>query len=173
MQNKACVFDTEIGFCSIIWSTKREVEEFLLPESNLKQMMQKLKQKSVIIMDVIEAPIEINKLVSKLQRHMQGDLQDFSKVLLAKKFSPFQSKVYQEVRKIPPGVVLSYKDVGVKMGGTKAYRAIGTALGKNPIPILIPCHRVVGSNAKIGGFSAPGGLTTKKKLLKIEGITSV
>lgn len=81
MQSMACVFNTEIGFCSIIWSTKREVEEFLLPESNLKQMMQKLKQKSVIIMDVIEAPIEINKLVSKLQRHMQGDLQDFSKVL--------------------------------------------------------------------------------------------
>lgn len=172
MQSMACIFNTEIGFCSVIWS-KKEVEELLLPESNLKQMKQKLKQKSVMIVEAIEAPLEIKKLVRKIQRHMQGDLQDFSQVLLTKNFSPFQAKVYQEVRKIPPGVVLSYKDVGMKMGGTKAYRAIGTALGKNPIPILIPCHRVVGSNAKIGGFSAPGGLTTKKKLLKIEGITSV
>lgn len=172
MESNACIFDTEIGFCSIIWS-KREVEEFLLPESNLKQMMQKLKKKSVVVLNLIEAPREIKNLVRKLQQHMQGDLQDFSKVLLTKKFSSFQSKVYQVVRQIPPGIVLSYKDVGVAMGGTKAYRAIGTALGKNPIPILIPCHRVVGSNAKIGGFSAPGGLSTKKKLLKIEGVTSV
>lgn len=170
MQSEACIFKTEIGFCGVIW-WKNEIEEFLLPEGSLKKMMQKLKGKSVVIRDLKKSPTEIKTLVNKIQRHMRGDLQDFTKVLLVRnKFSPFQSKVYQVVQRIPPGVVLSYKEVGLKMGGTKAYRAIGTALGKNPIPILIPCHRVVGSNNKIGGFSAPGGLSTKKRLLKIEGI---
>jgi methylated-DNA-[protein]-cysteine S-methyltransferase len=81
--------------------------------------------------------------------------------------TPFQQSVLQETRKIPYGSVITYGDIAGKIGNPGAFRAVGTALGCNPIPILIPCHRVVASGGKIGGFT--GGLALKEKLLLIEG----
>jgi methylated-DNA-[protein]-cysteine S-methyltransferase len=87
------------------------------------------------------------------------DLQDFSL---------FEKRVYEVVYAIPYGTIWSYKQVAQEVGKPKAYRAVGNALAKNAIPVLIPCHRVVGSNHNLGGFS--GGLEWKKRLLGLEGI---
>jgi len=87
------------------------------------------------------------------------DLQDFSL---------FEKRVYEVVYAIPYGTIWSYKQVAQEVGKPKAYRAVGNALAKNTIPVLIPCHRVVGSNCNLGGFS--GGLEWKKRLLELEGI---
>lgn len=168
LMKKACIFKTEIGYCGLVW-VQDEVMAFFLPESRLGQLTQQLKKTSALLVKPIAAPSWIQRLMKQLQKHLSGDKQDFTQVKIRKDdFSPFQWKVYQTIQKIPPGKVCTYKDVGMAMGGSKAYRAIGTALGKNPIPVLIPCHRVVGSNSKVGGFSAPGGVKTKLKLLKIE-----
>jgi len=78
----------------------------------------------------------------------------------------FQLKVWEELRKIPYGETESYADIAKAIGNSKAVRAVGTAISKNPIPIIIPCHRVINSDGSIGGFS--GGVRVKEKLLHLE-----
>ena len=82
----------------------------------------------------------------------------------------FQLKVWNYLKKIPRGKVITYLDLAKAIKMPKAVRAVANAVGKNPYPPKIPCHRVIRSDGKIGGYSAPGGIKTKKKLLKMEGI---
>ena len=82
----------------------------------------------------------------------------------------FQLKVWNYLKKIPKGKVKTYLEVAKAIGKPKAFRAVANAVGKNPYPPKIPCHRVIRSDGKLGGYSAPGGIKTKKKLLKMEGI---
>lgn len=80
----------------------------------------------------------------------------------------FQKRVWRMISEIPYGEVITYGALAKKTGNSKAARAVGGATGRNPIPILIPCHRVLGMNNRLTGFSAPGGIHTKKKLLMLE-----
>ena len=82
----------------------------------------------------------------------------------------FQIKVWNYLKKIPRGKVITYLDLAKAIKMPKAVRAVANAVGKNPYPPKIPCHRVIRSDGKLGGYSAPGGIKTKKKLLKMEGI---
>ncbi len=84
--------------------------------------------------------------------------------------SQFEIKVWNELKKIPFGQTRSYKQIAINIGHPKAARAVANACGKNPKPIIIPCHRVIRTNGKIGGFSAPGGSKTKRQLLAKEGV---
>jgi O-6-methylguanine DNA methyltransferase len=83
--------------------------------------------------------------------------------------TPFQQQVLMAALQIPRGQVYTYADIARKIGNPKAVRAVGQALGRNPIPIIIPCHRVIAANGKLGGYSGGGGLATKRKLLVLEG----
>ncbi len=87
---------------------------------------------------------------------------------LAPAGTEFQNRVWREMQKIPPGQTRSYGEIARAIGRPKAVRAVGGACGANPIPVLVPCHRVLAANKKIGGFS--GGLDWKRKLLALEGI---
>ena len=80
----------------------------------------------------------------------------------------FQQLVWNEIEKIPYGETRSYKDIAVLIGKPRAARAVANACAKNPIPIKRPCHRVICSNSQLGGYSGPGGIDTKKKLLEQE-----
>lgn len=80
----------------------------------------------------------------------------------------FQRRVYEIARTIPPGSTLSYGELARRMGVPGAARAVGQALGKNPFPIVVPCHRVLAAGGKMGGFSAAGGVSTKARMLRIE-----
>ena len=82
----------------------------------------------------------------------------------------FRLKVWNYLKKIPRGKVITYLDLAKAIKMPKAVRAVANAVGKNPYPPKIPCHRVIRSDGKLGGYSAPGGIKTKKKLLKMEGI---
>ena len=86
------------------------------------------------------------------------------------KGTKFQLKVWNYLKKIPKGKVKTYLDVAKAIGQPKAFRAVANAVGKNPYPPKIPCHRVIRSDGSLGGFSAPGGTKLKKKLLKNEGV---
>src|SRR5437773_1910493 len=77
--------------------------------------------------------------------------------------------VYDIARKIPPGQTLTYGDIAKQLGGVELSRDVGQALGRNPCPIVVPCHRVLAAGNKPGGFSANGGVVTKLKMLAIEG----
>jgi len=84
--------------------------------------------------------------------------------------TPFQKKVWKELLKIPSGQTVSYRDIARRIGHPKAFRAVGNAVGKNPLPITIPCHRVIRCDGKIGGYS--GGAGKKRRLLAREKIFS-
>ncbi len=85
------------------------------------------------------------------------------------RIEPFEKEVYAIARTIPPGETLTYGDIAEKLGDKLLARDVGQAMGKNPFPIVVPCHRVVAANGKLGGFSAAGGVETKLKMLAIEG----
>jgi methylated-DNA-[protein]-cysteine S-methyltransferase len=80
----------------------------------------------------------------------------------------FDRRVYEVARAIAPGETLSYGDVATRLGDPAAAREVGQALGRNPFPVIVPCHRVVAAGSRLGGFSAPGGAATKRRLLAIE-----
>ena len=106
-----------------------------------------------------------------LSRYFAGERIDFSQLPLdLAGCTPFQQEVYRRVALIPYGCVVSYGEVASRCGSPKGARAIGTAMAKNSLPILIPCHRVLGSRGKLTGFSAPGGLASKRDLLVLEGV---
>jgi len=107
---------------------------------------------------------------NQLEEYFKGERKKFN-VPLDFKGTEFQKKVWNELNKIPYGKTVSYKKVAEKVGNKKALRAVGQANSKNPVCIIIPCHRVINSNGKLGGYSA--GLLVKEKLLELEGNISL
>ncbi len=102
---------------------------------------------------------------AQLQSYFRGELTRFD-LPLAPVGTPFQLKVWDALKTIPYGKLVSYKDIAESVGSPKAVRAVGGANGKNPIPIIVPCHRVIGSNGSLTGFG--GGLETKRRLIDLE-----
>ena len=104
-------------------------------------------------------------LQERIIAYFEGENVDFSTdpAVNLDALTPFDRKVLQTCRKIPPGETTTYGDLAVRVGHPGAARAVGSALAHNPIPLIIPCHRVLRSDGSLGGFSAPGGLTTKQK----------
>ena len=133
--------------------------------------------KSLCFNDIaLDKPINIidNQLIKRLNLDLKGY---FNKELTKFKYNlnpvgtPFQKKVWEELTKIPYGVTCTYQELAIRLGGKEKTRAVATAIAKNPILILIPCHRVIGSNGKLTGFS--GGMNRKRVLLEIEGNTII
>ena len=103
---------------------------------------------------------------------LRGEADDLADVPLdLAALPPFRRKVLEVVRTIPAGETLSYGEVALAAGSPGAARAVGQALGRNPYPIVIPCHRVLGAGGRIGGFTATGGVSVKAKMLAAEGVT--
>jgi methylated-DNA-[protein]-cysteine S-methyltransferase len=101
---------------------------------------------------------------------LRGEKVDLSQIpVVLDATTDFEDKVYSAARRIPCGEVRTYGEIAAEIGEPGAARAVGAALGRNPVPIVIPCHRVLGSGGKSGGFSAPGGTLTKFRMLEIEG----
>jgi len=104
--------------------------------------------------------------VRQLEAYFSGRLRDFD-LPLAPSGTPFQQKVWKALRKIPYGGTISYGELAARVGSPNGQRAVGAANGQNPIPIIIPCHRVIGSNGTMTGYG--GGIPIKRKLLSLEG----
>jgi methylated-DNA-[protein]-cysteine S-methyltransferase len=101
---------------------------------------------------------------------LRGEARDLSDVAIDNDGVPeFNVRVYAIARTIPPGQTLTYGEIAERLGDRTLAREVGTALGQNPCPIIMPCHRVLAAGGKAGGFSANGGVTTKLRLLSIEG----
>lgn len=106
-----------------------------------------------------------NQAKTQLLEYLAGDREQFD-LLLNPQGTPFQKRVWDQLLNIPYGEACSYLDIATGIGNQKACRAVGAANGKNPIPLVIPCHRVVGSNGKLTGYAF--GLGIKQALLDIE-----
>jgi methylated-DNA-[protein]-cysteine S-methyltransferase len=107
----------------------------------------------------------LGEVMRQLQAYFAGTRESFD-LQLAPEGTPFQKKVWTELGKIPYGDTLSYGELAKRIGNPKASRAVGLANGANPIPIIVPCHRVIGANGKLTGYG--GGLPIKEKLLALE-----
>lgn len=105
-----------------------------------------------------------------LERYFAGEQVEFSLPIDESGFTPFQCLVYREVAGIPRGEVRTYQQIAVAIGSPRGARGVGVAMARNPLPIIIPCHRVVGSNGMLTGYSAPGGLSAKHDFLVCEGV---
>lgn len=108
----------------------------------------------------------LDQAAQELQEYFAGERQQFT-VPLAPQGTPFQLAVWQALSDIPYGATCSYRAIATQLDNPKAVRAVGTANGKNPLPIIVPCHRVIGSNGTLTGFT--GGLSVKQQLLTLEG----
>jgi O-6-methylguanine DNA methyltransferase len=111
---------------------------------------------------------KLNKVKQELKEYFDGNLKEFTVDLDLFTMTPFQEKVLRETFKIPYGAVKSYKGLAVASGSPKGYRAVGNTMGDNPIPIIIPCHRVLKSDGSLGGYG--GGINIKSFLLQLEGV---
>jgi methylated-DNA-[protein]-cysteine S-methyltransferase len=112
-----------------------------------------------------ESLAPFQEAIRQLHAYFEGELEHFD-LLLAPEGTPFQQKVWGELCTIPYGETISYGELARRIGNPNASRAVGLANGSNPIPIVIPCHRVIGSNGKLTGYG--GGLPIKEKLLALE-----
>lgn len=116
------------------------------------------------------APQPVADAIDRITRLLGGDRTDLAEIpLYLFGTTDFEDRVYAEARRIPCGEVRTYGEIAEAIGEPGAARAVGAALGRNPVPIVIPCHRVLGGHGKSGGFSAPGGTMTKFRMLDIEG----
>jgi methylated-DNA-[protein]-cysteine S-methyltransferase len=162
------MFDTAIGRCCIAWGA-RGVAAVQLPQQNEQQTRARIGQRFGEIPEVPPPP-NVQAAIDGIVRLLDGARVDLTDVALDLDGVPdFHRGVYDIARTIPPGQTLSYGDIAKRLGGVELSRDVGHALGRNPCPIIVPCHRVLAAGGKPGGFSANGGVTTKLKLLAIEG----
>lgn len=161
------IFDTALGHCGITW-TNRGIAGVDLPAGSEEKTRARLLRR---FEDAEEAPppAHVRKIIDDVVALVVGEKVDFSYVALDHTPLPdFSKRVYEIVRTIPAGHTLTYGDIAKQLGDVSLSREVGQAMGRNPTPIIMPCHRVVAANGKTGGFSAPGGVDTKMKLLSIE-----
>ncbi|MBX3532966.1 MAG: methylated-DNA--[protein]-cysteine S-methyltransferase [Xanthobacteraceae bacterium] len=161
------IFDTALGHCGIVW-TNRGIAGVNLPEGSEEKTRARVKKRFPEAEEAAASP-EIQKIIDEVIALVAGEKIDFSHVTLDHAPLPeFSKRVYEIVCTIPIGHTLTYGDIAKKLGDVSLSREVGQAMGKNPTPIIMPCHRVVAASGKTGGFSAPGGVDTKMKLLSIE-----
>lgn len=163
-------FPTAPGICGMTWSADG-ITSFHLPEVSGKDIEKRLIKITGKKKAAAAVPKWIRELIRKIKAHLEGTAQDFSDVPVSfDEASDFTLSVYKAIRGIQAGKVLTYSELASLIGKPAASRAVGNALGMNPIPLIVPCHRVITSSRKLGGYSAPGGVETKAALLAGEGI---
>ena len=164
-----CLFETAIGACGVAWSD-RGVTRLQLPEGSRSATECRLRGRGANASAGVP-PAVVRAAIRLLERYFAGEQVDLSGVALdLRGVSPFHRQIYDAARALAWGKTATYGELAQRAGARDAARAVGQAMGKNPVPIIIPCHRVLAAGGKIGGFSAHGGPGTKRRLLTLEGV---
>ncbi|HEY4985875.1 MAG TPA: methylated-DNA--[protein]-cysteine S-methyltransferase [Bradyrhizobium sp.] len=162
------LFDTAIGVCAIAWGP-RGINSVQLPMGSEEKTRARVRQRHGEIAQAPPSPA-VQHAIDRIVDLLAGKPDDLSDITLDLDGVPaFHRGVYDIARTIPPGETLTYGDIAKRLGGVELSREVGQALGRNPCPIVVPCHRVLAAGNKPGGFSANGGVVTKLKMLEIEG----
>lgn len=162
------LFDTALGPCGIAWSA-RGICAVQLPEADADATRARLARRRPGAREA-PPPQDVQRAIDEIVALLAGRTAHFDDVALdLREVPPFNLRVYEVARTIPAGGTLSYGELAARLGEPGTARAVGQALGQNPIPILIPCHRVLAAGHRPGGFSAHGQVATKRRLLEIEG----
>ncbi|WP_417384581.1 methylated-DNA--[protein]-cysteine S-methyltransferase [Gimesia sp.] len=166
------LFQTEIGWCGL-QGRDETVERFLMGLPRRSDLLHLIESEAAV-----EGPVSANQIIEtnwypelqeRLQDYFQGAQVEFRDVKLKlTKMTPFQARVIHALQQIGYGGQITYGELAEQAGSPRAARAVGTVMASNRIPILIPCHRVIASGGKLGGFSAPQGTSLKEHLLMLE-----
>lgn len=161
------LFDTAIGRCGVAWG-EAGLRAVQLPEADDARTRARLAQKAAGARQAA-MPADIRRACAAMTALLDGEAIDLAFVTLDMRGIPdFNRAVYGVARTIKPSETLTYGDIATRLGDKLLSRAVGKALGENPFPIVVPCHRVLAASGKTGGFSANGGVTTKFRMLAIE-----
>ena len=167
------IFATAIGPCGVAWS-QRGLVSIQLPEATEEATRARLWERITLPDDggLTTPPDAVRAAIERIIRHLTGNEAGLDGIELdLEDVPPFHRKVYEAARRITRGEIRSYSDLAGDAGSPHGARAVGQAMAQNPLPIVVPCHRVVAAGGKPGGFTSPGGLDTKARLLAIEGAT--
>ena len=161
------LFDTAIGRCGIAWRSGLVVSSALPGADDAATVLNLVRR----LPDASEAEPEgvAAEAIELVRRLLGGEAVDLSVIPVDLGACPdFEHRIYTLLREVPTGATVTYGELAERAGSPGAARAVGMAMGRNPVPIIVPCHRVLASSGRSGGFSAPGGVTTKFRILQIE-----
>jgi methylated-DNA-[protein]-cysteine S-methyltransferase len=156
-------FETALGTCAVRW-TEEGIAGVRLPSARTSDLPR--------LEDSVAVPSAVRRAIEGIVAVLVGDSVDLGFVAIDDRdVEPFRREVYAATRAILPGSIATYGEVAKVIGRSdpEGARDVGAALARNPTPIIVPCHRVLGANGKLTGFSAPGGLETKRRMLELEG----
>jgi methylated-DNA-[protein]-cysteine S-methyltransferase len=166
------LFETAVGRCAVLWRGAR-LTGVLLPAANGDAMTKAVRRRDA---NAVEAspPAFVADAIDRIRKLCAGARVSFDGAALDRDaIDPLANMVYDILLRVPFGKTTTYGAIAEELGDKSLSRAVGAALGANPFPIIIPCHRVLAAGGRIGGFSAPGGADTKRRLLEIEGAFAV
>ena len=175
------LFDTALGVVGIAW-TPRGVTRLQLPgrdPADTERLLTAVRNGFPRSECAADARVKLERLlppkidaaVGLLRRYATGEQVDLASIPVdLPHVSEFRRAIYRAARRIAYGEVLTYGELAERAGHAGAFRETGSAMGSNPVPLLVPCHRVLAAGRQTGGFSAPGGVATKLQLLALEGI---
>jgi methylated-DNA-[protein]-cysteine S-methyltransferase len=167
MHSSFALFATALGTAAIAW-TDLGVCNVELPEADPAKLRARLRRRLPGAVESVPTSA-IREAIERICALLCGDHVDLSGVELdMHDIAAFERQVYELARTIPAGETVSYGQLATRLGDMHLARDVGQALARNPLPIVVPCHRVIAANGKLGGFSARGGVSTKQRLLTIE-----
>ena len=156
------LYETKLGVGAVV-ATEKGVSTVQLPHAGSATFINQLKQNAGESSQLTE------QVALRLKSYFKGEPQVFDIIPVdLSALTEFRARILQLIRAIPYGEIRSYGDVAVMAGVPRAARAIGGAMAANPLPVIIPCHRIVAANGRLTGYSAPGGLDMKRILLRME-----
>jgi methylated-DNA-[protein]-cysteine S-methyltransferase len=164
------IFETADGFCAIVWNNVG-ITRFQLPTRSAEATERNLLRRVPGAKPGTPAP-QVAEAVAAVKRYFEGEETDFSgfKLDLGEQ-DPFFERVYKATRQVGWGRTTTYGALAKELGaGPEAARDVGQAMARNPVALIIPCHRVLAAGGKVGGFSAPGGSGAKIRMLALEGV---
>jgi len=161
------LFDTAIGCCGIVWNA-RGIAGVQLPEKSDQATRNRVQRRFPAAREITPLAV-IQHVIAAIGALLRGEAIDLTNVGLdGGAISEFNWRVYDVARGIRLGATLSYGEIAERLGDRTLAREVAQALSENPFPIIVPCHRVLATGGKMGGFSGPGGVRTKLRLLSIE-----
>lgn len=164
--HKTCILETPLGFVSLLGNNGK-LAASTLPKATREQALETAL--AGLDVDFVEDEAAFGDLPDRLRRYFAGERVDFGDVEVdLSAYGPFQAEVILAAKRIPYGELVTYRDLARMAGKQAAARAAGTAMARNRTPVIVPCHRVVASGGKLGGFSL--GLEWKRELLRLEGV---
>ena len=165
------LFETALGACAIAWGGNGIVGVHL-PEATAGRSRERIQRRFASAAEAAPTP-DVQRAIEGIVALLGGERVDLSALTLDMgAVSAFDRGVYAVARQIEPGSTLTYGQVAARLGDARLARDVGQALGRNPFAIVVPCHRVLAADGRLGGFSAAGGAATKQRLLAIEGARS-